>query len=375
MKMSNAMRSWARTLSVSGLLSLAMVATPLLAQDDAIKGDVVKGLAKLALQEVAMSGTIEEEEVEAVEGTIGMQLQVSMLGGSRPFFGEVDLLTRQGNEVVLVSKSELPGVKVYAKGEEKLCVQAMVDEPLKTTMLAPEIAKLCSWHEVAEAVRSASKVRATSKGKQTEVRVVLDSSYFPVESNEKVLNGGQVRIMVAGPGMSARVMELSAIFTLNEAKDITGVQYTVQYNDPMKAMFKGAAGGIAMVRAAPAAAVPALRLQPAQPIAQEDKEKEKAPAAKDADTGSGVAQQAAPIQANAGRTVVVQGNAAAMKNAIPGAVQGAVRGMPLVVGGGDDGEESLGKTVIYDFQVTGSPAPRVTAFVDEAKRLLKNRQQ
>ncbi len=83
------------------------------AQDTAAKADVVKALEKLAQQDVALTGAIEEEEEggDASAGSPGMLIMRSSMGGSQPFLGDVDLWAGKNSEVVMVSKSDLPGVK------------------------------------------------------------------------------------------------------------------------------------------------------------------------------------------------------------------------------------------------------------------------
>ncbi len=354
-------------------VACAMPTQWLIGQENATKTQVIKALLKLQSQDIALSGSIEIEEPPEEPANPGMPVfAISQMGTAfqGPFLGEFEMIATKHGEVALVSKLDLPGVKAFSNGEEKLCIQATMDSPLDTAQLPTEISKLCDWEILAEAVQDAKEVKASTQGKITEVSVTLKPSFFPSFNDDQILQNGQARIQIRGPGMKPTVIELIAIFTLSENHEITGIQYAVQYDDPMKAMFRGAmVAGVAI----PAQGFPIPPIAGGVAIAEVE--------AEDAD-------DVKPVQAPVAARPAIRIQAAP---AIP------VQGAPPAIGArkvdsdeeagesssddsGDSTEESkdanqppLGKTVIYDFNLQSNASKKVTAFLDQAKELLRNR--
>jgi hypothetical protein len=244
-------------------------------QDAGSKSDLVAAINKLAQRDVSLVGSIEEETQEQQGGggiAGGMQRIVitSASGGSsEEYQGDVEVLATKSSELVVTSKEDLPGIKVYKSGEDVLCLQAHTKEAFTATKLMSNLAKLVDWTALGSAVESASKVRSSVKGKNTEFRVVLDSEFIPVEA--PALPPGlaaaglpNIKIQMANP-MIPTVVELTATFTVNAAKEIIGIEYSLQYNDPMKAMMANAmkgGGGAAIVQFGGGPGKPAKQAKP-----------------------------------------------------------------------------------------------------------------
>lgn len=245
-------------------LAIATLTMPQISfsQDAGSKSDLVAAINKLSQRDVSLVGSIDEEMQEQpdVGGGIagGMQRIVmsSMSGGaSAEYQGDVEVMASKSGELVVASKEDLPGIKVYKSGEEVLCLQAHTKEAYTTTKMMSNLAKLVDWNALGSAVEAASKVRSSVKGKNTEFRVVLDSEFIPVET--PALPPGlaaaglpNIKIQMANP-MIPTVVEFTATFTMNATKEIVGIEYSLQYNDPMKAMMANAmkgGGGAAIVQ-------------------------------------------------------------------------------------------------------------------------------
>ncbi len=229
-------------------------------QDAGSKSDLVAAINKLSQRDVSLVGSIDEElqEQPDVGGGIagGMQRIVisSMSGGSpEEYRGDVEVMSAKSGELVVTSKEDLPGIKVYKSGEEVLCLQAHTKEAYTTAKLMSNLAKLVDWNALGSAVESASKVRSSVKGKNTEFRVVLDSEFIPDETPPLppgLAAAGLPNIKIGNP-MIPTVVEFTATFTMNAAKEIVGIEYSLQYNDPMKAIMANAmkgGGGAAIVQ-------------------------------------------------------------------------------------------------------------------------------
>ncbi len=244
-------------------LAFATLSVPQISfsQDAGSKSDLVAAINKLSQRDVSLVGSIDEETQEqpgagGIAG--GMQRIVisSMSGGpSAEYQGDVEVMAAKSGELVVTSKEDLPGIKVYKSGEEVLCLQAHTKEAYTTTKLMSNLTKLVDWTALSSAVESASKVRSSVKGKNTEFRVVLDSEFLPVET--LALPPGlaaagipNIKIQMANP-MIPTVLEFTATFTMNAAKEVVGIEYSLQYNDPMKAIKANAmkgGGGAAIVQ-------------------------------------------------------------------------------------------------------------------------------
>lgn len=358
-----------RTLT-TGLLSFGLVACGLVAssmgQDDAkkdaaLKELVVKALGEMGKKEVALSGTIEKEEPELVEGegsvpqAIRPMLMSRFGGGGKPFFGEVDLLAAKTQEVVMVSKTDLPGLKVYANGEDVAYVQATSEGTFEIDNLAPVLAKLCAWPELAKAIGEATQIRSSTRGSVMEVRVTLDPSFYPTKSNEETVQGGDGQVMmiqINGGLDSKKVKEMNVIFTFSDKREITGIQYVVEHNAPESPMM--------MIRQA----MPALRIQPAMQIQQDGANAVEVRIAEEAEGEEGAAVPPADVGGGAvGRVVIGQA-------AIPAPPRMAVQGQALPNMEGS----SPGETILYDFQVQAKASNRTAAFLEEGRKLVRSRQ-
>ena len=241
-------------------LALAAISFPQMgfSQDSSVKADLIAAIGKLSQRDVALVGSIDEEAPEEAALAGGLQrIVVSSFSSSSSadYQGAIEILAAKNGELVIASKEDLPGIKVFKAGEDVLSVQAHLKEPFSTAKVVNNVSKLLDWSALGTAVESASKVRSTPKGKETEIRVVLDANYIP-NTAPAVMPPGlaaggigkNVKIQVAGGPMQPSIIELTATFMLNSAKEVVGVEYMLQYDDPMKGMMakvmKGGGGAI-----------------------------------------------------------------------------------------------------------------------------------
>lgn len=278
------------------------------AQDTKAKEELISAIERLSKRDVSLVGSIDEEMQEqpvAVDNAGGPQRVVIRgmpFGALNEYRGEVEVLVAKNSELVIVSKEELPGVNIFKSGDVVLCQQMHLEEPLGTTKLTSNVSKLVDWNALANAVESAKEIQSKAKGKDSEFRVVLDRSFLPNEIPQAVpampagiaVAGNKAQnaqIRIGGNPMAPTIVELIATFRLSAAKEIIGLEYALQYNDPIRgfAVNAGAAGGVVQFKVKP------------------------------------------------------------------------------------EGQEDLGKLIVYDFDVVAKPTDKLNAFVNQAKTMLKDR--
>ena len=257
-------------------LVIAGLAMPQMAfgQDDSAKQQVVKAIKSLVNSEVSISGQVEEEMPDADEKSPFGGAQRLVIGsmdgsGSNPFLGEFELLVNK-DVVAIVSQQEFPGIKILQSGEKAVNMQAHAEAPYSLQSFSSSVKQLVDWNALGDAVEKSSKVRVTKKDGMNQIRVILDPEFIPVETMEKAIakkmagagkGAGNVAIQVAGPSMNPSIVDLTATFTVTDSGSIVGMDFEVQYNDPLKAMMAGGAlrgvPGVAAIRIGGNAANPA----------------------------------------------------------------------------------------------------------------------
>ncbi|MEQ1826249.1 MAG: hypothetical protein ABL921_09890 [Pirellula sp.] len=236
------------SLFLSAMALLLAGAGRLIADDAQIKSDLVRAIGQLAERDVFLSGSIVEENPQAPVGLPNPAMMVgrAMSGSAaKTYTGDVEILRTPTDEVVVVSKDVLPSIKAYRQGDKNLCVQSHTDEPFHVSGTMDQLSKLLAWKELAQAVNEASRIRSTPNGQNTSIRVVLNNNYIPAKSSTMQVpaGGGNVRVQVQGGPPQPSVIDISATFVLNGAKEITDVEFSLQYDDPMQAMLAKAMKG------------------------------------------------------------------------------------------------------------------------------------
>jgi hypothetical protein len=234
-----------------------------LAQDEAAKQQLIKAIKNLAGSDVSMTGQVEEEQADAdTTSPLGgvQRVVISSIGGSsaNPFLGDFELLVSK-DSIAMVSSQEFPGVKILQAGEKVVNIQAHAESPYSVQSFSSTVKQLVDWVALGEAIEKAPKIRVTKKAGVSQIRVVLDPEFIPVETLEKAMakkmggvagGAGNVAIQVAGPSMSPQIVDLTATFSVNDSGLVVGMDFDIQYNDPMKAMMANAmrGGGGAAIR-------------------------------------------------------------------------------------------------------------------------------
>jgi hypothetical protein len=245
-----------------------------IAQDASAKLDLISAIDKLSKRDVSLVGSIDEElkEQPIAAGVAGGPLVVihGPLGSTNEYRGDAEIIVFKNGELVITSKEELPGVKVFKIGEEVLSLQAHMKEPFSTSNLVANVSKLVDWIALGNAVESALEIQRSVKGKETVLRVLLDGSFIPNEipfgapalpaglaGNAQAGKGQNIQIRMGGNPMIPTIVELAVTFRMNAAKEIVGLEYAMQYNDPIKGLVvqAGAAGGIVQFKNKPAGEV------------------------------------------------------------------------------------------------------------------------
>jgi hypothetical protein len=241
-----------------------------LAQDTAAKKDLVVAIQKFSKKDVALSGSVKEEAQDkpgagGVAGGIQRVIVSQLAGGSAESFkGDIEVLAYGNGDLTIASKEDLPGIKIFHSGDESIKQQTHLKAPFSSDEMITNMSKLLDWPSLAEAVDKATKVRTSTKGAASEVRVILEPSFIPVNESNRGIKGalggamagggaagvggavGQnIKVQVSGGPMQSSVIELAATFTLSSAKEIVGMHFELQYDDPMKGMMAKAmkAGG------------------------------------------------------------------------------------------------------------------------------------
>jgi hypothetical protein len=259
------------------LASLFSSVSQVIAQEPS-KADLVRAIESLAGQDVVLSGAIDQESPAKADepGIPGVVIQKVVIGGGdgsgREFTGDVDVAIFKDGRIALASKGTLPGMKVYKSGELMLCNQTHTEEPMDPKRLLESLHKLCDWKSLAKSVSESTKIRVINQGAITDVRVVLNSEYLKT-NNDPIApgavgggafgggangGGGAIRVQVGGSPMTPSVVDLIVTFQFNSAKELAGVTYEIQYDDPMTAMMaKAMKGGAGVFRIQGNAAKPA----------------------------------------------------------------------------------------------------------------------
>ena len=258
-----------------GLLVMFFLLVPqnCIAQDANTNEELISSIDKISKRDVSLVGSIDEEvqEQPVAAGIAGgfqrVMIPSMSLGSTREYRGDAEVLVSKNGDLVIASKEELPGVKVFKTGEEVLSLQAHIQEPFSTSKLVGDLSKLLDWIALGNAVESATEIQTRVKGKDTEFRVILDGSFIPSEIVAAVpampagVAGGaaagnvqNVQIRIGGNPMMPTITELAVTFKMNAAKEIVRLEYALQYNDPMKGLVfqGGAAGGIVQFKNKPA---------------------------------------------------------------------------------------------------------------------------
>ncbi len=245
-----------------GLAALATFSIPqmVFSQEAAKKANLVEAIRKLSQRDVSLSGSIEEEVAEApaaggIAGGVKRMVVSSMsVSPSVEYRGDVEIMAAKSGDLVVASQEDLPGIKVFKTGDDVLCVQAHTKEPFGTSELMSNVSKLVDWGSLGSTVESATKIRTTDKGPNTEYRVVLDASFLPKEVPAGIppalagkiaggVAGQNVKVQIGTNPMSPSIIELAATFELNAAKEVVALQYSLQYDDPMKGFMAQALKG------------------------------------------------------------------------------------------------------------------------------------
>ena len=171
-----------------GLLAVFFLFVPqiCIAQDARAKADLISAIDKLSKRDVSLVGSIDEEVLEqpvtvVAGGPQRVVIRGMPFGVTKEYRGDFEVFVALNGELVIASKEELPGVKVFKSGEEVLSLQVHLEEPLSTAKLISNVSKLVDWIALGNAVESALEIQTKVKGKDTEFRVILDGSFIPNE--------------------------------------------------------------------------------------------------------------------------------------------------------------------------------------------------
>lgn len=228
-------------LRISLVLAALMTLTPIaLSQEGAAKQALLKTLGELADSTVSLTGKVNEEQVSKEAPQIAQLIVVATMDRfiTNDFKGDFEVLAAK-DEVVLVSKSEFPGVKIHAASEKTICLQAHADEPYGVKSLIGRVQRLVNWSELAQAIQKSEKVLVTKVGNDTSVRVTLDNDFIRVESIEKELakkmgDATLMNRMIGEPSIMPEVIDLTATFVISSSNELKSAEFALQYNDPMK---------------------------------------------------------------------------------------------------------------------------------------------
>ena len=236
-------------------VALLFPVTSVVFAQDLSKADVVRAIESFAGKDVVLSGEIAQESPDKAQdqGAAGVVIQKVVIGGSdgsgRQFTGNAEIAILKNGTLVLVSKEALPGIKLYKSGETLLCNQTHTEDPMDPKRLVDSLRKLGDWKSLAKAISESAKVRVSKQGTTSDVRIVLDSAFLGKEEVNPpggVAGGafgggaGAVRIQVGGSPLTPSVVDLIATFHFDASKELAGITYEIQYDDPMKAMMSKA---------------------------------------------------------------------------------------------------------------------------------------
>ena len=232
------------------LAAIVVLSASVIAENDGMKKSLVQQLNQLAEKDTSFQGGIESEETPNNEGGIlgGIQAGLvkqatsSVLNQGQEYYGEFELLISTNKEIAFVSEPGDTSLEFYSTETKFTCTQTHGDTPFMPNMLVFRLAKLLDWKAIAKGVEESAKIRDSSKGESTELRVVMDRDYLIAPGLESMVGnamlgiGGRQRISVSVNPLAPSVVDFTAIFKLNSKQELVGITYELQMDDPMKEM-------------------------------------------------------------------------------------------------------------------------------------------
>jgi hypothetical protein len=232
------------------LLALAVLSTRASADTDGLKKSLVQQLNQLAEKEVSLRGGIESEETPSNEGGIlgGIQAGLvkqatsSVLNQGQEYFGEFEIHITPNKDIAFVSEQGKTSLEFYSTETKFTCTQTHGDTPFTPNLMVFQLAKLLDWKALAKGVEESTKVRDSSKGESTDLRVVMDRDDLAPPGLQSMVGnamlgiGGRQRINVSVNPLAPSVVDFTAIFTMNSKQELVGITYELQMDDPMKEM-------------------------------------------------------------------------------------------------------------------------------------------
>lgn len=232
------------------LLAIVVLSTTVTAESDVLKKSLVQQLNQFAEKDVSFRGGIESEETPSNEGGIlgGIQAGLvkratsSVMNQGQEYYGEFELHVSANKEIAFVSEQGETSLEFYSTETKFTCTQTHGDSPFSPNMLVFQLAKLLDWKTMAKGIEESTKVRDSSKGESTELRVVMDRDYLIAPGLESVIGnamlglGGKQRISMSINPLAPSVVDFTAVFTMNSKQELVGITYELQMDDPMKEM-------------------------------------------------------------------------------------------------------------------------------------------
>ena len=232
------------------LLALAVLSTRASADNDGLKKSLVQQLNQLAEKEVSLRGGIESEETPSSEGGVigGIQAGLvkqatsSVLNQGQEYFGEFEIHITPNKDIAFVSEQGETSLEFYSTETKFTCTQTHGDTPFTPNLMVFQLAKLLDWKALAKGVEESTKVRDSSKGESTDLRVVMDRDDLAPPGLQSMVGnamlgiGGRQRINVSVNPLAPSVVDFTAIFTMNSKQELVGITYELQMDDPMKEM-------------------------------------------------------------------------------------------------------------------------------------------
>lgn len=229
----------------SVILLLLCGSSTLVAQD---AEGLQKALKKLEGSEVSFRGQIAEEQPEGNGGLGGLlggggggvQIEIAGLGsvgnGSAGFEGELEVFVNEEGAVASASTGDLPHIKTYGMGDEKLFSQMHNGPQVDVASVGSLLALTTDFQSLGEEVGHV-KVRSKSTSDGWEYRATIDGEYFQPDAGQ----GNQIQQVLSG--MNSKVVEGVLEVVVGADGDVKKMSFELMYNDPMGAMIEEAMKG------------------------------------------------------------------------------------------------------------------------------------
>jgi hypothetical protein len=182
-----------------------------------------------------LTGRVASRDPEGEKKSAGMQMIVIGGGGGagESFSGGIEVWRTGDDELIVLSRSPLPGLGFFDDGDRSITQTCYEDEPVDTKRVTGDLGSLLDIKRLKKAI---------GKGKLT---ATVDSGSGAITYGGEI-SSKAVRSVDAGSPMAMMaptVLRVEADFVVSEEGALEGCRFTIVRSDPMAGIRRKAASG------------------------------------------------------------------------------------------------------------------------------------